>query len=125
MPVANEKNIKAWLGKYLQENYATPEGVKRLAALVKDPGLLGREGRYADRVDRVLEAANTMLNGHGIEPINGDYHVSNFYMDIVALYVNMGDTYIPTLLYETDTQKFLVTSWGDWVERNQKKYRIR
>jgi hypothetical protein len=36
----------------------------------------------------------------------------------VALYVNMGDTYVPTLIYDVKKQKFIVASWGDWYEKS-------
>jgi hypothetical protein len=71
-----------------------------------------------------MDLANELLDGHGIEAIRGEYHVDNYYFDTVALYVNMGDTYNATLFYETDTGRFKVTTMGDWVEKNQRKYSI-
>jgi len=76
------------------------------------------------KVDDILDMANDLLDGHGIEAIRGDYHVNNYYYDIVGLYVNMGDPYIPTLLYDTDRGKFYVGGYGDWVEANTKRYGI-
>lgn len=64
------------------------------------------------------------MEASGVEAIRGDYHVDNYYFDIVALYVNTGDTYNPTLLYETETGRFRATTFGDWVERNTRKYNI-
>ena len=66
-------------------------------------------------VDSALELANTMLGGFGIEPVREEgVTVSSYYQDIVALYVNMGDTYDATILYDTVNQEFQITSWGDW-----------
>jgi hypothetical protein len=107
MPAANAKNIQEWLG-------LDAPAAKYLASVVKNE----------NDPDVTLEAANTLMNAHGIEAIRGDYHVDNYYYDIVALYVNTGDTYNGTLLYETDKDRFLVTTFGDWVERNEKRYRI-
>lgn len=78
----------------------------------------GRRG-----VDAVLDEANRILRTHGVEAIRGDYHVDNYYFDIVALYLNTGDTYAPTLLYETDRGRFVLTTMGDWVERNERIYK--
>lgn len=66
-----------------------------------------------------------MIGGHGIEAIEGDYQVDRYYYNIVALYVNTGDSYNPTVLYETENERFLVWTMGDWVEKNERKYRIR
>lgn len=77
------------------------------------------------RAEDVLSLANRLMDAHGVEAINGEYHVDNYWFDTVALYVNTGDTYNPTLLYETETGRFLATSWGDWVEKNSDKYNIR
>jgi hypothetical protein len=38
---------------------------------------------------------------------------------VVAEYVNMGDTYNATILYNVKSQNFYVTTWGDFVERNR------
>jgi hypothetical protein len=77
-----------------------------------------------ESVDAALDLANELMGAHGVEAIRGDYHVDRYYFDTVALYVNTGDSYTGTLLYETDRDRFLVTSWGEWVERNERKYRI-
>lgn len=92
---------------------------KDLASLVHE--MMERTDSH-QKVDSVLD--NNLLEGHGIEAIRGEYHVNNYYHDIVALYVNMGDTYNLTLLYDTDRGKFYVTTMGDWVEKNDKRYAI-
>ena len=42
----------------------------------------------------------------------------------MALYVNMGDSYAGTLLFNTITKKFSLTTWGDFAEKNAKRYGI-
>jgi hypothetical protein len=119
IPEADAKDILEGLGKYLEhEGHDAARESARIARLIAS-------ANNSDKVDKVLEEVNRLTDANGIEPINGDYHVDNFYHDIVALYVNMGDTYETTLLYETDKDRFLVTSWGDWVEHNERKYKIR
>lgn len=70
-----------------------------------------------------LQKINDMVGGYGVESIEGDGD-SRYWMGTVALYINMGDTYNTTLLYNTDLDKYTITTWGDWVERNQKRYGI-
>lgn len=65
----------------------------------------------------VLEAANEVLEGHGIEDGRGRVGGRG---EAVALYVNMGDSYAPTVLLDLSTRKWAVTSWGDWVEEHER-----
>ena len=65
---------------------------------------------------RVLECINKIVEGHGVEVI-GDCNSCRD-EDIHAEYVNMGDTYNTTILYNRHTGTFNLTSWGDFVERH-------
>lgn len=85
----------------------------------------GEEQELED-VDAVLENLNKLLSGHGVEAIrSSDAWVSSYYGDIVALYINAGDTYNPTIVYDTDNGKFSVESYGDWIERQERSRRYR
>ena len=66
-----------------------------------------------------MEALNEVLKGFGVEAIRGNY-VDSYYQDIQATYVNMGDTYDYTILFDSENEKFVLTSWGDWVESHTK-----
>lgn len=71
----------------------------------------------------VLKECNTLLEGFGVECIaeGGANSPSDMYgSDILAEYVNLGDTYTTTILYDYRAQRFYVTSYGDFVERNWK-----
>lgn len=75
-----------------------------------------------------MEAINILLGGYGVEAIRGEWQ-NGYWCDIVADYVNMGDTYAITVMHVRGEHsgrpvKFIVTSWGDWVERNEKKFRV-
>lgn len=75
-----------------------------------------------------LEAINKLLGMHGTEAIRGDWQ-NGYWCDIVAAYCNTGDTYALTVLQvrpesSWQSSRFIVSSWGDWVERNQEKYAI-
>lgn len=64
-----------------------------------------------------MEALNELLCGCGVEAIeHRDIRVSHYHGNTVAIYVNFGDTYIPTVLYDTRCGVFRITSWGDFYE---------
>jgi len=74
--------------------------------------------RLKDMMDtgapRILQAADKMMNGHGVERISG--------VGGGLMYVNMGDTYDTTLIYDYKTNRFVVSSWGDIVERQPRRF---
>ena len=73
------------------------------------------------RVERVMEAINEILGGYGVEQIT-DSQWDNYWCDGGLLYVNMGDTYTETICYDTRKNKWIVSSWGNIVERNEKRF---
>ena len=77
----------------------------------------------AYNVNRVLNELNKMLEGCGIEPIRGEFW-DKYFGDVHADYINMGDTYAGTILFDYHKWKFYVTTFGDWVESNSKRYGI-
>ncbi len=75
-----------------------------------------------------LEKINELLKGYGTEAIRGEWQ-NGYWCDIVACHVNMGDTYATTVIqvrgdWSGARSRFIVSSFGDWVEKNQKKYSI-
>jgi len=71
----------------------------------------------ADNPDEILDTLNEKLGGYGVESITDERAwVSSYYGDIIGLYVNMGDTYDKTVVYDTENKEYLVTSWGDFYE---------
>jgi len=93
-------------------NATWPEKAKSIVALIKDC-----DGSH-EEIDNTLEAINEVLSGFGVEAIN-DNDFYGYYADISLLYVNMGDTYTPTIIYDTRNDEFLACSWGDVVEMAQ------
>lgn len=77
-------------------------------------------GGSAD-VGEALETANTLVEGFGVEAIRAANVWDRYYMDIACLYVNRGDTYDETLIYDVPRGIFLVQSYGDWVERAERR----
>lgn len=85
---------------------------KHLEAYVKDSQRkpLGRD---------LLEEADNFLSSiglaHGVESLYPEF--PSFY------YVNLGDTYDSTLLYNGSTGNLYVGAWGDFVEKNSREYK--
>ena len=71
---------------------------------------------YPRESDRIMEALNSVLDGHGVESIQGRKWLDNYHGDHCACYVNMGDTYDATILLDYDTGNYRLTTWGDYVE---------
>ncbi len=63
------------------------------------------------------------LGGHGVEAIRVvGAHAGNYYGDIIATYVNMGDTYDLTLVHDSENNSFHLTSYGDWVQAYEEEH---
>lgn len=67
-----------------------------------------------------MEALNELLQCCGVEAISveGEF-IDSYNRDIVATYLNTGDTYSPTILYDNRNSVFKLTSWGDFYESLQ------
>lgn len=60
-----------------------------------------------------LYAINDILNGCGVESIQDN--------NINIHYVNLGDTYTTTILYDNNCNIFRYCSWGDFLEENEEE----
>lgn len=94
---------------------------------VKACRLALRRTRNVPETDR-LEVINTLLDGFGTEVIRGDWQ-NGYWLDIVAVYVNTGDTYSVTVIRQRGAHylapsRFFVSSFGDFVERGEKRFGI-
>lgn len=66
-------------------------------------------------------ALNAELEGHGVEAVfaPGEFRTPDMQ------YVNMGDAYVTTIIFDHFTQTFKIQEWGTWLEiaeRKGKKY---
>ena len=82
-----------------------------------------------EKFDRILYIADKILGfTHGIEVIRLSEHDKNYsvYNEVIAHYLNTGETYTPTLIYRLDIKKrWDILSVGDLVETLEKKgYKI-
>lgn len=76
-----------------------------------------------------MEAINKLLRAYGVGGVCGEPQ-NGYWGDVVATYINMGETYAPTVLcvrgdWSGGRPRFIVASWGDWVEQNQEKYELK
>jgi hypothetical protein len=65
-------------------------------------------------VGSILKAADRILDGNGVESIGG-------YGGGLS-YVNMGDTYDYTLIYDRKSRRFVAAAWGDIVEAQPRRF---
>lgn len=108
----------------MQENIAHRRNVSKfvqdLVLRLGIPEHLARQVETAVEkapVEDAMKWANKILGGYGVENIRDERNfVSHYWQDTVLLYVNMGDTYDPTLCYDTDDKEYFIGSWGDFVE---------
>jgi hypothetical protein len=87
-----------------------------------------RAGQYHTQgIEAILELLDAKTESYGTEAIFGHKQSSPFrgyWMDICGQYINRGDTYDTTILYDSVKERFCLTSWGDWVERYETKYGV-
>lgn len=68
------------------------------------------------RLARIMECLNEVLGMGGVEAI-GEVQMYG----PPAEYLNAGDTYAATLVFDRLVGNFKLTSWGDWLEKNEGK----
>lgn len=67
--------------------------------------------------DTILKEVNILIEGYGLEAITIESaYIDNYYYDIVAVYINTGDTYNSTIVHDSKTGRFLLTTMGDFYE---------
>ena len=63
-------------------------------------------------------AINDVIKGYGIESVRTSKWKNGHWCDILCTYVNMGDSYIPTVIHHRK-HGFMVSSIGDIIEKNK------
>lgn len=116
--IPSKKTIANQLGESLRKEYGNNIDiqVKQIRQAMED--VTG----YKD-VDRCLDTCNQILKGYGVEETRDNNH-SSYFQDIGLLYVNMGDAYVPTIIYDTRKSRFYVTCWEDIIEAEQKRFSV-
>lgn len=70
-------------------------------------------------IERAMDRANDTLRGSGVESVRLETRRGP---DLVFDYVNFGDTYDTTLVYDHHANRFRITSWGDMVEAWERRW---
>lgn len=67
-------------------------------------------------IETRMALLNEELDAYGVEAI---FQEGEKWPDLE--YVNMGDAYVTTILYDRTRLKYLLMSWGDWIEEQEAK----
>jgi len=118
MSTPSIKTIESRLGDILRKEYG--DNLKNELTTIRNSMF---KADSHNRIDQALDSINNILGGYGVEAIR-DNKWSSYYCDIGLLYVNLGDTYTPTVIYDTRSDKWIIASWGDIVERNEKRFNV-
>ena len=70
-------------------------------------------------VEKAMLEADKVLDTFGVEAVfeEGEYRYP------AMTYLNTGDTYNATLVYDVDEDELYVSTWGDWVEDTERQGR--
>jgi len=77
-----------------------------------------RDGREAP--SQTLLGIDTLISGHGIEYLASKQ--DTLHTALGVHYVNMGETYAPTVYFDYRAERFHVGSWGDLVEAQSHRF---
>lgn len=74
-----------------------------------------------DTIYEKLTVVNELMEGHGIESIRVDekLYYDSYYGNSIASYINLGDTYTLTIIYNHIELEWEVISWGDFFEAKE------
>ncbi len=65
----------------------------------------------------VFDALNRLMETYGIEGLENDAnYIDSYFQHFNFLYLNTGDTYKNTIIFDCDTFKYFIGTWGDIVE---------
>jgi hypothetical protein len=70
-------------------------------------------------VDDILDKINVIIKGYGVESLTSEQAWNNYYNDIFALYINMGDSYAASIVYDVEEHEFSLISLGDFYESSK------
>ena len=114
--------------KNLNNLQATPEQIETINYILNrtvDPGKFQSVKNWVSQCHNVpaynelqMCAINEILEGYGIESVRTSKWKNGYWCDILCTYVNMGDSYIPTLINHRK-HGFMVASIGDIIEKNK------
>ena len=114
MLTANERNIRKFLSAEIRH-----DGDWNIKPMVEAIKAASHYVSTMRAVNAAMALADTTMHGHGVEEIVG-FRNSSCNMKTVALYVNTGNAYSGTIIYDCLKDKFYVGTYGDWLEWREK-----
>ena len=100
-------------GRILADDESLPKTARWIASCYHRPDLQSPE--------TIMHAIDEVLETSGTEAIFADnWAVTRPVME----YCNAGDTYAPTIVYDYPRGRYLITTYGDWVERYGRRYEL-
>ncbi len=97
-------------------NLSMPEARKIRRALENRAAVNIPMGGVINRAhDLALHYANEAIGGHGVEPVRGEWS-NGYWCDVRALYINTGDVYNATFVYDREKNRIYCTTLGDFCE---------
>ncbi len=101
----------------LRDDLGITSGARELAGVLRAAERSSEARKAEDALDLVNDAMNATHGGaFGVEVIRGHEYHGGFWGDAVAAYVNTGEAYNATVVYDVGRDTFYACSWGDWVE---------
>ena len=116
--IPSVKRIKAVLGNTLHKEYGNGNSFELACHSIRQQM---KASLNFNAIDMALEQINKILCGYGVESMR-DIEWDSYYGDIGLLYVNMGDTYVGTVIYDTRKKRWFVACLGDYVEKKEKRF---
>lgn len=113
-----------WFDKYAQRHIPSKATLTQmLSGVMRDrthliPNLRVLLEDWKNRSVRsreMMDQADTILDGHGVE------HLRSVNGRAEAYYVNMGDAYTPTIILDVKKHRVEATDWGSWVEKEERR----
>jgi hypothetical protein len=73
-------------------------------------------------VEDLLEKCAFIIDNYGVEPVRSSDQDDSYFLETVALYLNLEDEYATTIIYDVNKNDFILTSISDWKYENKDKY---
>ena len=105
-------SVKALLAHFASTEL-TKEGAEQIRALIEKDSCRFTQQPYNTlrKIDEIFG-----VESYGVEYTATSYEKCGFE------YVNFGDSYTATILYDYHTSRYRLTSWGDLVESHPSRY---
>ena len=116
MNYPSAKTIMTQLAEPLRKSILSP---KETAAIILY--YMKAAANSPTNIDIALDEINALISGYGVEVLT-DNQWDRYYANAGVLYVNQGDSYAPTVCYDTRKQRWLICSWGALIENAPRRF---